>query len=145
MLLKIGSIISLAIAIVAVLFLYEKKWIFANNSVSLIIQIAAAILMLWARLTFGLRSFHGAANTTRGRLVTNGPYHWLRHPIYASLIYFFWASVISHPFMQAILAVSLITVCLFVRMILEEQFLLVAYDDYKEYSKRAKRLIPFIF
>jgi protein-S-isoprenylcysteine O-methyltransferase Ste14 len=145
MLSKIISIISLTLAVLAVLFLYEKKWLLANNPISFVIQIAAVILMIWARITFGIRSFHAAANTTKGKLVTNGPYHFLRHPIYASLIYFFWASVIAYPFLQTVLAVSLITVCLFIRMILEEQFLLTAYDDYKIYSKQTKRIIPFVF
>jgi protein-S-isoprenylcysteine O-methyltransferase Ste14 len=101
--------------------------------------------MIWARITFGLRSFHATANTTQGKLVTNGPYRWLRHPIYAALIYFFWASVISYPYMETIAGVILISVGLFVRMILEEKFLRVAYDEYAAYSKRTKRIIPFLF
>jgi protein-S-isoprenylcysteine O-methyltransferase Ste14 len=100
--------------------------------------------MIWARLTFGVRSFNATANATTGKLVTNGPYHFLRHPIYAALIYFFIASIISFPFIETIGAVALIFVGLFVRMILEEKSLLLAYDDYAAYSKQTKRIIPFV-
>jgi protein-S-isoprenylcysteine O-methyltransferase Ste14 len=145
MTLKIGSLIALGIAVLGVLFLLDKNYIFSKNPITIIIQLCSVGLMIWARITFGLRSFHATANTTKGELVTNGPYRWLRHPIYAALIYFFWASVISYPFIETIAAVILISGGLFVRMILEEKFLLVAYDEYAAYSKRTKRIIPFLF
>ena len=101
--------------------------------------------MIWARITFGRRSFHAEANSTEGDLVTSGPYRWLRHPIYASIIYFFWACVIPYPFIETITAAIFVSGGLFVRMILEERFLLVAYKEYAAYSKRTKRIIPFLF
>ena len=145
MVLKIGSIIALGIAIFGVLYLFEEQCIFSTNPITILIQIASISFMAWARYTFGFRSFHAAANTTKGKLVTTGPYHFLQHPIYAALIYFFWASVISYPFTETIVAVLCITVGLFIRMILEEKFLVVAYDDYAAYAKRTKRIIPYLF
>ena len=143
--LKIGSIIALGIALVGVLYLFKEKYIFSTNPITILIQIVSIFIMVWARYTFGFRSFHAAANSTKGKLITTGPYHFLRHPIYASLIYFFWASVISYPFIETIVAVICISAGLFIRMILEEKFLVVAYDDYAAYSKRTKRIIPYLF
>jgi protein-S-isoprenylcysteine O-methyltransferase Ste14 len=145
MALKIGSLVAFGFAVLGIIFLWEKNYIFSKNPITIIIQLCSAGLMIWARITFGLRSFHATANTTKGDLVTNGPYRWLRHPIYASLIYFFWASVISYPFIETIAAVILITAGLFVRMLLEEKFLLAEYDGYVAYCKRTKRIIPFLF
>ena len=143
--LKIGSILALGIAIVGVLYLFEEQYIFSTNPVTIFIQLVSISLMIWARYTFGFRSFHAAANTTKGKLITTGPYHFLRHPIYAALIYFFWASVISYPFIETIVAVICITTGLFIRLILEEKFLVIAYDDYAAYAKRTKRIIPYLF
>jgi len=143
--LKIGSILALGIAIVGVLYLFEEQYIFSTNPVTIFIQLVSISLMVWARYTFGFRSFHAAANTTKGKLITTGPYHFLRHPIYAALIYFFWASVISYPFIETIVAVICITTGLFIRLILEEKFLVIAYDDYAAYAKRTKRIIPYLF
>jgi protein-S-isoprenylcysteine O-methyltransferase Ste14 len=145
MTLKIGSLIALGIAVLGIFFLFEKHFIFSSNPFTIIIQLSSVALMIWARITFGLRSFHAAANTTKGELVTTGPYRLLRHPIYAALIYFFWASVISYPFIETIASAFLITGGLFIRMLFEERFLLVAYDEYEAYSKRTKRIIPFLF
>jgi protein-S-isoprenylcysteine O-methyltransferase Ste14 len=142
---RISSSIAFGIAVIAAFFLVEKNYIFSRNPVAIIVQLCAAGLMIWARITFGLRSFHKEANPTAGELVTGGPYRWLRHPIYASLIYFFWACVISFPFIETIAAALLISAALFVRMVLEEKFLRVTYKDYAAYSRRTKRIIPFLF
>lgn len=143
--LKVASLIVFGVALIGVFYLIDKNYIFSKNPISIVIQTCAVGLMIWARLTFGVRSFNVSANATTGKLVTNGPYHFLRHPIYASLIYFFIASIISFPFVETIAAVGLIIAGLFVRMILEEKSLLVAYDDYATYSRKTKRIIPFVF
>lgn len=107
------------------------------------IQVLAALLMIWSHITFGLRSFHAAANTTIGELVTSGPYQFLRHPIYASVIYFFAAPLIVYLNLNVLLAVLAI-LGLFIRMLLEEKFLMNTYPEYVDYCKRAKRFIPSI-
>jgi protein-S-isoprenylcysteine O-methyltransferase Ste14 len=145
MIFKIGSIAALGFTFIGALFLLDKNYIFSKNPITIIIQLCSAALMVWARITFGLRSFHAAANTTKGILVTHGPYYWLRHPIYASLIYFFAACIISYPFIETIAAVILIIGGLFVRMFLEEKFLVVNYKEYAAYSKHTKRIIPFVY
>ncbi|MEO7210891.1 MAG: isoprenylcysteine carboxylmethyltransferase family protein [Chitinophagaceae bacterium] len=144
--LKIASLAGLGIALIGIFYLFDKNLIFSRNIVTISIQILAAGLMIWARLTFGIRSFHATANTTKGGLVTNGPYHWFRHPIYAALIYFFWSCVIAFPFKETIFGVILITVGLLIRIFLEEKFLIDNYkEQYLDYSKHTKRIIPYIF
>ena len=142
---KIGSFSGYAIAVAGLVFLIFKKYIISENPVTIVIQLTSFCLMIWARITFRSRSFHLTAEPTGGGLVTNGPYRWLRHPIYAGIIYFSWACLIAFPETEAFFAVILITAGLFTRMLLEEKELKKTYPEYEEYSKRAKRLIPFIF
>lgn len=144
-LIKAGSIISFLLAVAGLAYLILTRHVFSNQPVGIIIQVLAACLMIWARITFGIRSFHAAANTTKGRLVTNGPYHILRHPIYASVIYFAWVCVVSFPQLDVILAVVLITLGLLARMLFEEKFLKQTYEEYVSYSARTWRLIPYLF
>src|ERR1700722_17186284 len=70
--------------------------IFGTGPITITIQVIAALLMVWARLTFGIRSFHGTANPTAGRLVTTGPYRYCRHRIYAAILFFFWAGIAAY-------------------------------------------------
>ncbi len=145
MLSKISSILGYGVAVLGLAFLIYNDYVISKNPVTMIVQLISIFLMIWARITFKSRSFHLTANTTKGRLVTNGPYRWLRHPIYAAVIYFGWACLIAFPKIETLIAVICITGGLFTRMLLEEKALNKKYPEYVDYSKRAKRLIPFFY
>jgi len=100
--------------------------------------------MLWARLTFGRRSFHASATPTEGGLVTTGPYKFLRHPIYAAILYFVWTGVVSHLSMLSCVLGIIVTLGLIIRMLAEERLVAEKYPDFTEYAARTKRVIPFI-
>ena len=139
------SIIAFLVAGAALVALVFVHHLFARSPVLIGVQVAAVLLMLWARKTFGLRSFHAAASASEGGLVTTGPYRYWRHPIYASVIYFVWAGQVEAPAGLPIVIALAATLGLLARMLIEERFLAATYPDYVEYSKRAKRLVPFVF
>ena len=143
--LRFASLIALAFAMAGAIFMVLRDYVFSNNPLAITIQIFSAALMIWARITFCRRSFHSAANTSKGLLITTGPYPWLRHPIYAALIYFFSACIISYPVLDSIVAMIIICIALIVRMFIEERFLLSTYHEYAQYSKTTKRIFPFVF
>jgi protein-S-isoprenylcysteine O-methyltransferase Ste14 len=145
MLKKILSLCGLLAAAAAAVGLYLIHHLLAHSAMLLAVQTCTAVLMLWARATFGLRSFHATANTTKGGLVTTGPYRYWRHPIYASIIYFVWVGQLEVPTTLSLVLASSVTIGLVARMLLEEQFLLSAYPEYSEYMRHAKRLVPFIW
>ena len=109
------------------------------------LQLAAIILMLWARLTFGRRSFHATASPTDGGLVTTGPYRWLRHPIYAAVCLFSWACCVGHLSWLALGLAAVVTVGSVVRIFTEETLLRARYPEYVDYARRTKRLVPYVF
>jgi protein-S-isoprenylcysteine O-methyltransferase Ste14 len=111
----------------------------------ILIQIAAFALMLWARRTFGRRSFHLSAEPTDGGLVTTGPFRFVRHPIYTAACIFVWAALLGSPSIQTLLFVILVTVGAVMRIFCEEHLLLQQYPEYKNYSRKTKRMIPFVF
>jgi len=138
------SIIAVALMVIGLMWLFQRKELLARSIPGLAIQVAAAGLMIAARLTFGLRSFHAAANPTAGGLVTRGPYYWLRHPIYAAILYFIWSTAIDHRSVQSLAAALLITAGACVRMYAEESLLLTTYPEYAAYRARTARVIPFV-
>jgi protein-S-isoprenylcysteine O-methyltransferase Ste14 len=146
MIFKIASLLGFALALFGIFFLLQKGYIISKNPVSIVLQVSAVALMIWARLTFGMRSFHAVANSTKGPLVTHGPYRWFRHPIYAAIIYFFIASLIAYPVRDTVIGFGCIFFGLLARMIFEEKFLVETYgEEYEAYMDRTKRIIPFIF
>ncbi len=142
--LKTSSLVGYAIAVTAIVWLLFRESLFAVELVGITIQVLAALLMIWARLTFGRRSFHLSAAATEGGLVTTGPYRFLRHPIYAAILYFAWTGVLSHfSFFNCLLGIAL-TIGLALRMLAEERLVVQMYPEYPEYALRTKRVIPFV-
>jgi len=142
--LKTSSIAGYAIAVIAIWFLLFRESLFATGPVGISIQVLAALLLVWARLTFGRRSFHLSAAATEGGLVTTGPYRFLRHPIYAAILYFVWAGIASHLSLPNCTLGFVVTLGLAMRMLAEERLVVEKYPAYSEYAARTKRVIPFI-
>jgi protein-S-isoprenylcysteine O-methyltransferase Ste14 len=140
-----SSTIGLGIAILSAVALTFQNSFLAVGVVAIAVQILAALLMLWARLTFGLRSFHASADPTEGGLVTSGPYRYLRHPIYAAILYFFGAGILSHISLSNVLFGLGLTIGLFMRIFAEENLVRERYPAYADYASRTKRIIPFVF
>src|SRR2546422_11776308 len=70
--------------------------VFSPSAWVIAIQVVALLLGVWARVTFGRRSYHVAANPTEGCLVTWGPYRYIRHPIYTAICVATLAGVGAH-------------------------------------------------
>jgi protein-S-isoprenylcysteine O-methyltransferase Ste14 len=138
------SAIALIILVGCIAVLYLRGAIFGTEAIAIGVQIAAALLMIWARLTFGFRSFHGTARPTKGGLVTSGPYKYFRHPIYAAIVYFLLAALVDHFSAASAGLILLSLAMLAIRMKAEEHLLVEIYPAYAEYSRTTKRVIPFL-
>jgi protein-S-isoprenylcysteine O-methyltransferase Ste14 len=119
--------------------------LFSASPVVIALQGVAVVLMVWARITFGARSFHAAANPTEGGLVTTGPYRLMRHPIYTSVVLFCFAGASAHVSLLAIGLASVVAVGALARLFLEERVLFARYPEYAAYAARTKRMVPYVF
>ena len=137
--------LAFAAMIVGIAGLYRAGALFASHPAVIAIQVAAFLLMIAARVTFGRRSFHAAANPTAGGLVTTGPYAYIRHPIYAAAIYFTWAGALDHFSWRVLAYAEVITAGAFTRMHIEEYLLVRKYPEYRPYKARVRRIVPFVY
>jgi protein-S-isoprenylcysteine O-methyltransferase Ste14 len=143
--LKNLSVAAFAAMIAGLAGLYYSQALFAHHPMVIAVQVAAVLLMIAARLTFGSRSFHAAANPTEGGLVTTGPYAYVRHPIYAAILYFVWAGALDNFSPLAVLSALVITAGAVARMFIEERLLVERYPAYRDYMRRVRRIAPFVF
>jgi protein-S-isoprenylcysteine O-methyltransferase Ste14 len=102
-------------------------------------------VFLWARWTFGIRSFHAAANPTEGGLVTTGPYRYVRHPIYAAIVLFAAAGVAARPSWPAAGFGALVLAGALTRALAEERLVTERYPEYRDYARRTRRFVPGVF
>ncbi len=142
---KTLSLLGYLLMATGILGLLAMGALFAHAPVAIGVQAIAVVLMISARITFGLRSFHATANPTKGRLVTSGPYGFIRHPIYTALVLFAFAGASAHLAPPVVGLALLVLVGAAIRMHLEERYLTAGYPEYAAYAARTKRMIPFLF
>lgn len=140
-----SSVIGYLLMVLGLIILAVTRSLFSRAAPAIALQGLAVALMVWARITFGLRSLHLEATPTAGGLVTHGPYRWLRHPIYAAVIWFATGGVIFNPLTGMSLgALGLIVGGAAIRMRSEEQLLRQVYPAYADYAARTKRVVPLV-
>jgi protein-S-isoprenylcysteine O-methyltransferase Ste14 len=139
------SIVGLAAMVIGLLGLMMTNGLWSGSALVIAVQVAAVLLMIWARVTFGRRSFHAAANPTPGGLVNTGPYHYIRHPIYTAILVFCWIGVIANWSLFHVLLALLLLAGAAVRMACEETILKAELSGYRQYAETTKRIIPYIY
>jgi protein-S-isoprenylcysteine O-methyltransferase Ste14 len=144
-LIKTASIFAYIGMVGALVALLTMKLLFSANPVVIGFQVAAVVLLIWARATFGWRSFHASANPTRGGLVTTGPYRYIRHPIYTAVCLFGWAGIAAHWSWGACICGGVLLLSGVVRIFCEEKLVTIRYPEYADYAKKTWRMIPFVF
>jgi protein-S-isoprenylcysteine O-methyltransferase Ste14 len=142
---KVASVVAFVLLVACGAWMWSTGSLLANGPVTIAVQVAAVLLMIWALLTFKLRSFHASADPTSGGIVTTGPYRFIRHPIYAAVFYFLFAGAAAHPGVQGLSAAVLAAVMLFIRMRSEEILLIQRYPEYGPYAARTSRILPRVF
>ena len=139
---KLISILSFALMVAGLLGLIYIHSLFSASPVVIALQAIAVALMVWARLTFGMRSFHAAADPTEGGLVTTGPYRYVRHPIYTAVVLFSLAGALAHISLTAAGLALAIFIGALGRMLAEERLLSARYPEYIEYAAHTPRILP---
>lgn len=82
---------------------------------------------------------------TWGTLVTTGPYRWIRHPMYTSVLIGAAAlASISDP-VQGWLAWSALAIVLLAKSIIEERWMREKHFGYARYCRESKRFVPWVF
>ncbi len=141
---KTISKFALPIAILVGLFLLISGNLFSVNPFFLV-QVLAIAMMPWARRSFQPGQFNIHAEPNEGKLISSGPYKFIRHPMYASTLVIIWSGILGH-FSQINLIVGVIvTIVISIRMMVEEQYLIEIYPEYADYSQKTKMIVPFIF
>lgn len=139
------SKVGFGIMVAGLAMLLTQRLVLSPSVSVIVLQLAAVALMVWARLTFGRRSFHATASPTRGGIVRTGPYRWLRHPIYTAATLFGWACWLGHPSWFSASMAGLMTAGAVLRMLVEESLLVARYPEYADYARTTRRMVPFLF
>lgn len=79
------------------------------------------------------------------RLVTDGIYRWVRHPMYLAVLLAMAAAIAADPRAWRILAWIGLVVVLLAKARREEALLQVRFPAYAAYMQRTRRLLPLLY
>src|ERR1700730_1275664 len=79
------------------------------------------------------------------RLVTGGPYRFIRHPLYAAEILAAVALVLARPGLWATLTLVQFIAVQMLRARFEEGLLARIFPEYRSYARRTRKLIPLVW
>ncbi len=83
-------------------------------------------------------------NTTR--LITTGIYAYIRHPLYLSLLLLGTGAVLKDPGLTQVVLGIVNIIALYFTAISEEKEMVTRFgNEYKDYMKRSKMFLPYIF
>lgn len=78
------------------------------------------------------------------QLITTGPDHTLRHPMYSALLLFFLPTMIGGKETVPIVVYFVLLTTLILKIRYEEKILKNLFAEYEQYAKKSFYLIPFV-
>ena len=128
--------------------LYISMDFIASGMVEMIGGLASACVLFafawWARLAMGRMWSGGIMRTEQHRVIQSGPFAWVRHPIYTSLIFAGVALAVIRATPVALGGAALFALGFYLKARVEERFLDQELGGYPEYRARVPMLLPFL-
>lgn len=142
---KVRAYALVSIQVISIILILVTGWPIAGYMPLLIIQIAGVMLGIWAFIAMGWYDLHIAPLVNPdARLVTSGPYAFIRHPMYSAVLLTIWPLILDqYSFLRLTIGLVL-TIDLIVKMLFEESLLKKHFAGYEIYMRGTKRLIPFV-
>jgi protein-S-isoprenylcysteine O-methyltransferase Ste14 len=142
--LTLGALLILIVAGLDRLFGWTSPFMFAAKIVSLIVIVLGYLLGSWALIEN--RFFSGVVRIQKDRghrVVSTGPYRFIRHPGYAGALWSYLATPVLLDSIWAFVPAFLWVGVLILRTALEDRTLQEELPGYREYAeKTGYRLIP---
>ena len=101
---------------------------------------------IWARRTIGRNWSGEVVFKEKHELVESGPYRFVRHPIYTSMLTMALGTALTTGYPSAFMGVLLMGVGFWIKLRQEERLMLRHFPaEYPEYMSRVKTLVPFVW
>ncbi|MBU0663727.1 MAG: isoprenylcysteine carboxylmethyltransferase family protein [Proteobacteria bacterium] len=112
---------------------------------ALLLFIASLLLAGWAVKVMRLGHFNVRPTIKGGALlVTHGPYRYIRHPMYASLLLAGVGLLLISCSWLRLAAFLALWLVLYYKVRIEEKLLADHFPDYSLYQKRSRMLFPWL-
>jgi len=119
--------------------------ILPENKFLLIAEVLLIAIGIWSALLLNKGFSVLPVPSKNSKLVTKGPFKYIRHPIYTVVILLGVIWISEEWSSVNIIVLIILILILVVKLNFEEKLLSEKFVDYKTYSLKTKKLIPFIY
>jgi len=110
-----------------------------------ILLLIATVTVLWIFTHNKIGNFNIVPEIKdEAKLIVTGPYKFVRHPMYSSLILFMLGVVLWHFNWINLLALTIMSIAVILKAFKEERLWHVNDATYEAYKKRTTMIIPFL-
>ena len=118
---------------------------YALYNVGIAVTAAGIAFAVWARVHLGTNWSRSVTLKKDHELITTGPYHLVRHPIYTGILFGLMGATIAEGQVRSVIALALIAWSLWRKLSLEEKWMREEFGEtYAEYSRHTAALVPGI-
>jgi protein-S-isoprenylcysteine O-methyltransferase Ste14 len=117
---------------------------YAVRLLGLVLGILGALVVSIAIVELSISLSPFPTPKQNGQLVTNGFYHYVRHPIYTGIIFGTIGVSLFQGSVTLMITSLLLVVLFYFKARYEERLLAVQYPTYGLYQQSTKMLIPFL-
>jgi len=143
---RIKSILLVALQFLFIILLLSGTQLKNISLLAYAFLILSIVLVLWAMATMQKSKLRILPEPSpNATLITNGPYHFIRHPMYTAILFGSTGLVIHHFTWLRLSMVIALAIVLIIKLTWEERMLLQKFETYGEYMKHTKRILPFIY
>lgn len=139
---KSFSLVFIQFSSLVFLGVYAGLW---SSFITVTVGVVGVLIGLWAIITMKCKVNIFPDVLEKQKLYMSGPYRFIRHPMYLSVLLVAVAWVIERADIYTVLIFVMLCGDLLIKLHYEEQLLIQSFDGYDEYRNGSKKIIPFLY
>lgn len=140
------SILLTLIQFASLFYLVIAFPVLSGKTIIFIIQVCGVLLGVWSIVVMSRSKLNIAPVPRVGStLINNGPYRFIRHPMYLSLLLIFVPMMILNNSVAGWVVFIVFCINLILKLSYEEKLLKDTFSNYGDYQQQTWRLIPYIY
>lgn len=113
--------------------------------IGLSISFLGLIIACWSRYILGKNWSLSVQKKEKHELIKVGTYKIVRHPIYTGILFIFIGNAIIVGDYRGIIAIIIVFVSFWIKLKKEEKWLTEIFgNEYQDYKKQTKAIVPFV-
>lgn len=139
-------ILLVALQFGGIFYFFVSGVVFPESILIFSIYLIALIIGFWAIFSMNNQTINVLPDVRENATLTkSGPYKWIRHPMYTSVLTMLLGLLLNDFSYLSLLIYCCVVVVLLFKISVEEKMLLTKFPDYKAYATTSKKLIPFLY